>query len=189
MAQATHPVHGRTRGAMLTDGEWHGGYVERPGIAMNAAEDGAIYLMQTHTDGRVDEVRIDASDRPTLAALALRGTDIAFRWDDHDDEVITAVLLGHYRSGVPYDRLSPSLRAALEGVLARRGALARRIATLLPPRSVRAAVPGASGPGATGPGASGPRATGARASGPGATGAGATGPGATDPTGNGDAPT
>ncbi len=122
---------------MLTDGEWHGGFVERDGIAMNAADDGAIYLMQTHGDGRVDEVRVDAANRCELAALALRGTDTAFRWDDHDDEVITAVLLGHYRSGVPYDRLSPSLRDALEGVLARRGALARRIATLLPPRNGR----------------------------------------------------
>ncbi|MEN8374361.1 MAG: hypothetical protein ABFS34_02815 [Gemmatimonadota bacterium] len=119
---------------MLTDGEWGEGYVERAGVAMNAADDGAIYLMQTRTDGRVDEVRVDGADRTAFAALALRGTDAAFRWDDHDDEVISAVLLGHYRDGVPFERLPPDLRDALDGVVARRGALARRIATLLPPR-------------------------------------------------------
>jgi hypothetical protein len=119
---------------MLTDGEWEGGFVERDGLAMNAADDGAIYIMQTRADGRVEEIRVDAADRAALAALALRGTEAAFRWDDHDDEVISAVLLGHYRSGTPFDRLAPPLRAALEGVLKRRGTMARRIAMLLPPR-------------------------------------------------------
>lgn len=136
---------------MLTDREWRGGFVERADVAMNAADDGAIYLMQTHSDGRMDEVRVDGADRGTLAALALRGTDCAFRWEDHDDEVIAAVLLGHYRSGVPFRELPESLRAAAEGVLQRRGALARRIANLLPPRDGAAGgrsggdAPGASG--------------------------------------------
>ncbi len=120
---------------MLTEGEWRGGFVERDGIAMNAADDGAIYLMQTRSDGSVEEVRVDRADRTALAALALRGTDGAFRWVDHDDEVISAVLLGHYRDGVPFHELPDSLREALDGVLRRRGALARRIATLLPPRA------------------------------------------------------
>ena len=127
---------------MLTDGEWRGGFVERAGVAMNAADDGAIYLMQTRSDGSVDEVRVDGADRAALAALALHGTETAFRWDDHDDEVIAAVLLGHYRSGVPFRSLPESLQLALEGVLQRRGALARRIATLLPPRDGAAAPSG-----------------------------------------------
>lgn len=137
MAQATHPAGGRTRGAMLTEREWEAGFVERDGVAMNAADDGALYLMQTRSDGRVEEVRVDAADRPVLAALALRGTEGAFDWEDHDDEVIAAVLLDHYRSGTPFGRLPPSLRAALDGVLQRRGAMARRVAALLPPRASR----------------------------------------------------
>jgi hypothetical protein len=119
----------------LTPEEWEQRFFRR-GEVMGFGFDGdGVSLMRKSLDGRVDSVRLEAGDESrAVAALALSSHPCGLGWQDHDDQIITAVLLSSYQKGISYAQLDEPLKNALRGVLARCGNRAARIAALLPPR-------------------------------------------------------
>ena len=119
----------------LTPEEWGERFFRRGEVTGFGLSGNAVSLVRVCADGMVEAVRLDAGDQQrAVAALALSGDLLRLTWQDHDDQVITAILLSSYEQGVPFDRLGDTLQAALRGVLSRSGGRAARIAALLPPR-------------------------------------------------------
>lgn len=119
----------------LTPEEWEQRYFKRGEVTGFGFDGDAVSLIRRGLDGKIDSVRLDDGDeRRAVAALALSTHPCGLTWQDHDDQIITAVLLSSYQKGISYAQLDEPLKNALRGVLARCGNRAARIAALLPPR-------------------------------------------------------
>ncbi len=119
----------------LTPEEWSHRFFRRGEVTGFGFDGDAVSLIRKRADGNVDAVRLDeCEERRAVAALALSSVPGGLSWQDHDDQVITSVLLSSYERGVPFAQLDEPLKEALRGVLVRSGNRAARISALLPPR-------------------------------------------------------
>ncbi len=119
----------------LTPEEWEQRFFRRGDVTGFGFDGESISIVRKAADGTVETVRLDREEeRRAVAALALSSQPGGLTWQDHDDQVITAVLLSSYEKGTPFSDLDDGLKKALRGVLARSGRRAARIAALLPPR-------------------------------------------------------
>ena len=119
----------------LTPEEWEQRYFRRGDVTGFGFDGESISLVRKSADGTVETVRLDREEeRRAVAALALSSEAGGLTWQDHDDQVITAVLLSSYAKGTAFSELDDGLKNALRGVLSRCGRRAARIAALLPPR-------------------------------------------------------
>ena len=119
----------------LTPEEWGQRFFRRGEVTGFGLDDDAVSLIRRGADGSVEAVRLEGGEqRRAAAALALSADGSALGWQDHDDQLITSILLSSYERGVPFAELGEHLKGALRGVLDRSGGRAARIAALLPPR-------------------------------------------------------
>lgn len=112
--------------------EWATSVVQRGQLSLLLGRDGALTLVQTHDDGQTQMVRVPEEQLLAVAAAALGLTEF-LSTRDADDQVISAMLLERYASGVGRDALPPHLGDELEALIDRNRDVARRIDVLTRP--------------------------------------------------------